>query len=113
MKDQVEVKGFRFQVYCYDNVVHIHSPEETEKLNMSVRDFRKKFKDFRSEVGFLALAKSLSIGNFKVKCVTVKKKGWLDVEDELEMSLGKERARVKREEFAQKMDDFKKLVEKD
>lgn len=107
MKDEVQVKGFRFQVYCYNNVVHIHSPEETEKLNMPTHEFGKKFKPFLKDLKQLKEGGGLFIGIFRVDYhVGIH-------EDTFQISLGKEKVCVGKEHFIGKMDDFKKLVEKD
>lgn len=106
MKDQVEVKGFRFQVYCApDDEVHIHSPEETEKLVMDVVKFRKKFKSFYRDLERLRNGETAGIENFDVE--------YDEAVDVFTISLGKEKRKIARQRFLDKMDEFRKLVEED
>lgn len=106
MKEQVEVKGFRFQVYCPpDNVVHIHSPEETDKLTMDVGEARKGLKRFCAELRKLKDGETADIGNFIAK---------LDEKADLFIiSLGTEKEKVSVGRFLDRMDEFRKLVKED
>ena len=108
MKNQVKVKGFRFQVYCSpENKVHIHTPEEIEKLTMELYDFREKFKPFMKELKKLEEGQGLFIENFRVDYHPGIH------EDTFRISLGKEKVCVGKEHFLEKMQEFRKLVEED
>jgi len=101
MKEQIEVKGFRFQVYCDEGWVHVHSPEETAKVKLYVWEARKKMKELLKR---LNEKRPAQFGDLKILWVS---------DDTVRLELGNEKREVDAEEFQEKMEDFRKLVERD
>lgn len=103
MKDEIAVKGFRFQVYCGGNGVHIHSPEETVKVDIETEEAQKLIKPFMAGLG----GNVGSVSTFSDLKVSILSKG------KVQIQLGKEKAEENRKSFIESMQDFRKLVEED
>lgn len=103
MKDEITVKGFRFQVYCNENKTHIHSPEETAKVVIETEEAQKLIKSFMAglegNVG--------SVSTFSDLKVSILGKG------KVEIQLGKEKVKESRKSFIESMQNFRRLIEDD
>lgn len=104
MKEQVEIEGFRFQVYCNEDKVHIHSPEEMAKVEITNTKASELMKRFISGLEKMKTGISILFDELKMKRKSV---------TTIELQLGKEKRIVGRDEFIEKMKEFRRLVEVD
>jgi len=104
MKDQVEVKGFRFQVYCLEGRTHIHSPEETAKVDIGTEKAQKLIKPFMVGLKQREIGDQIAFSDLRVIILG---------EEKVQIRLGKERAVENKKSFIKTMQSFRRLIEDD
>jgi len=104
MKDEIAVKGFRFQVYCDGDGVHIHSPEETTKVDIETEKAQKLIKPFMAKLKRGKVGGVVAFSGLKVSILGRGK---------VEIRLGKEKLKENRKSFIESMQTFRRWIEED